>query len=97
MVQEGLPFLVMELIEGTPIDQYCEEHELAVNERLKLFTDICAAVQFAHQRLVIHLRPISMGGISRSFGSSLPGSGMEEIQTEERAALVTNYRAANRR
>jgi serine/threonine protein kinase/tetratricopeptide (TPR) repeat protein len=52
--QEGLPFLVMELIEGTPIDQYCEEHELAVNERLKLFTQICAAVQFAHQRLVIH-------------------------------------------
>ena len=52
--QEGLPFLVMELIEGTPIDQYCEEHELAVNERLKLFRQICAAVQFAHQRLVIH-------------------------------------------
>ena len=52
--QEGLPFLAMELIEGTPIDQYCEEHELAVNERLKLFTQVCAAVQFAHQRLVIH-------------------------------------------
>jgi serine/threonine protein kinase/tetratricopeptide (TPR) repeat protein len=52
--QEGLPFLVMELIEGTPIDQYCEEHELAVNEQLKLFTQVCAAVQFAHQRLVIH-------------------------------------------
>jgi len=51
---EGLPFLVMELIEGTPIDQYCEEHELAVNERLKLFTQVCTAVQFAHQRLVIH-------------------------------------------
>jgi serine/threonine protein kinase len=61
----------MELIEGTPIDQYCEEHELGVNERLKLFTDICAAVQFAHQRLVIHLRPISISGISGSFGSSL--------------------------
>lgn len=52
--QERLPFLVMELIEGTPIDQYCDEHELAVNERLKLFTQVCAAVQFAHQRLVIH-------------------------------------------
>ena len=52
--QEGLPFLVMELIVGTPIDQYCEEHDSAVHERLKLFTQVCAAVQFAHQRLVIH-------------------------------------------
>ena len=52
--QEGLPFLVMEMIQGTPIDQYCEEHELAVSERLKLFTQVCEAVQFAHQRLVIH-------------------------------------------
>src|SRR3954453_24262998 len=52
--QEGLPFLVMEVIEGTPIDQYCEEHDLVLNDRLKLFTHVCAAVQFAHQRLVIH-------------------------------------------
>ena len=52
--EEGLPYLVMELIDGTPIDQYCEEHDLPVNERLKLFTQVCAAVQYAHQRLVIH-------------------------------------------
>jgi eukaryotic-like serine/threonine-protein kinase len=42
--EEGLPYLVMELIDGTPIDQYCEEHDLPVNERLKLFTQVCAAV-----------------------------------------------------
>jgi serine/threonine protein kinase len=52
--EEGLPYLVMELIDGTPIDQYCEEHDLGLNERLKLFTQVCAAVQYAHQRLVIH-------------------------------------------
>ena len=52
--EDGLPYLVMELIEGTPIDQYCEEHDLPINERLKLFTQVCAAVQYAHQRLVIH-------------------------------------------
>jgi len=52
--EEGVPYLVMELIEGTPVDQYCEEHELDLRERLRLFTQICAAVQFAHQRLVIH-------------------------------------------
>jgi serine/threonine protein kinase/tetratricopeptide (TPR) repeat protein len=60
--QEGLPFLVMEVIEGTPIDQYCEEHDLVLNDRLKLFTHVCAAVQFAHQRLVIHrdIKPINI-------------------------------------
>ena len=52
--EDGLPYLVMELIEGTPIDLYCEERNLSVKERLKLFTQVCAAVQYAHQRLVIH-------------------------------------------
>ncbi len=51
---EGLPFLAMELIEGTPIDEYCDAHSLSVTERLKLFCTACAAVQYAHQRLVIH-------------------------------------------
>jgi serine/threonine protein kinase len=51
---EGIPYLVMELIEGTPIDQYCDEHDLDITERLQLFTQVCAAVQYAHQRLVIH-------------------------------------------
>src|SRR5260221_5814411 len=51
---EGIPYLVMELIEGIPIDQYCDEHDLDIAERLQLFTQVCAAVQYAHQRLVIH-------------------------------------------
>jgi eukaryotic-like serine/threonine-protein kinase len=51
---EGLPYLVMELIEGTPIDRYCEDHDLSIPERLQLFNQVCAAVQYAHQRLVIH-------------------------------------------
>ena len=52
--EEGVPYLVMELVEGTAIDQYCEKHNLDVNDRLRLFTQVCAAVQYAHQRLVIH-------------------------------------------
>jgi eukaryotic-like serine/threonine-protein kinase len=52
--EDGLPYLVMELIEGTPMDQYCEERELSIAERLQLFIQVCAAVQYAHQRLVIH-------------------------------------------
>ena len=59
---EGLPYLVMELIEGTPIDQYCEARKLNVNDRLRLFVQVCGAVQYAHQRLVIH-RDIKPGNI----------------------------------
>ncbi len=52
--EDGIPYLVMELIEGTPIDQYCKEQDLDITERLQLFIQVCAAVQYAHQRLVIH-------------------------------------------
>lgn len=52
--EDGVPYLVMELIEGTPIDQYCEDHQLGIFERLQLFNEVCSAVQYAHQRLVIH-------------------------------------------
>ena len=60
--EDGIPYLVMELIEGTPIDQYCDAHDLDIPERLKLFNQVCAAVQYAHQRLVIH-RDIKPGNI----------------------------------
>jgi tetratricopeptide (TPR) repeat protein len=50
----GIPYLVMELVKGAPIDQYCDTHRLTVTQRLQLFRDVCAAVQYAHQRLVIH-------------------------------------------
>lgn len=52
--EDDIPYLVMELIEGTPIDRYCDEHDLDTADRLELFIQVCAAVQYAHQRLVIH-------------------------------------------
>jgi len=52
--EDGVPYLVMELVEGVPIDQYCEERDIKVDERLRLFLQVCAAVQYAHQRLVVH-------------------------------------------
>lgn len=51
---EGLPYLVMEYVEGIPIDQYCNSRRLSTNERLRLFRIVCAAVQYAHQNLVVH-------------------------------------------
>jgi serine/threonine protein kinase len=50
----GRPYFVMELIRGTPITQYCDEHRLTLRERLQLFVSICQAVQHAHQKSIIH-------------------------------------------
>jgi len=51
---DGLPYLVMEYIEGKPIDVYCDQYQLAIAERLKLFLGVCSAVAYAHQNLVVH-------------------------------------------
>jgi serine/threonine protein kinase/tetratricopeptide (TPR) repeat protein len=51
---EGSPFLVMEYVEGRPIDDYCDQHKLSVDDRLRLFSKVCDAVQYAHDKLVIH-------------------------------------------
>ncbi len=51
---EGLPFLVMDYVEGSPIDEYCDQHKLSVDDRLHLFGKVCDAVQYAHQNLVVH-------------------------------------------
>jgi len=51
---DGQPFLVMEHVEGRPITVYGDEHGLGTRERLALFLPVCAAVQYAHQNLVVH-------------------------------------------
>jgi eukaryotic-like serine/threonine-protein kinase len=51
---DGRPYFVMEYIEGDSIDVYAAKHDLSVDDRLKLFLDVCRAVQFAHQNLVVH-------------------------------------------
>jgi serine/threonine-protein kinase len=51
---DGLPYFAMELIEGAPLTRYCDEHELPVARRLELVAQVCDAVSYAHQHLVIH-------------------------------------------
>lgn len=50
----GRPYFVMEWVNGVPITKYCDESNLAIWERVELFTDVCAAVQHAHQKGIIH-------------------------------------------
>jgi len=62
VTDEGYPFLVMELVEGEPIDEYCDSQELDIEERLTLLIDVCSAVQYAHQNLIIH-RDLKPGNV----------------------------------
>ncbi|MBL9119001.1 MAG: protein kinase [Phycisphaerae bacterium] len=51
---DGRPYFVMELIEGVPITRYCDQERLPIERRLRLFMDVCRAVEHAHQKGVIH-------------------------------------------
>jgi serine/threonine protein kinase len=59
---EGLPYLVMEYVQGQDIDTYCDQRKLGVPERLRLFLGVCAAVHHAHRSLVVH-RDIKPGNV----------------------------------
>ncbi len=51
---EGAPYLVLEYVDGLPIDRSCDARRLDLRARLRVFLEVCAAVQFAHRHLVIH-------------------------------------------
>ncbi len=96
---EGQPYLVMELVEGRPITKYCDAHDLTTRERLEMFRDVCAAVQYAHQNLVIH-RDLKPGNILVNekgepklldFGIAklLAGADGEEAPTQTMAPMMT--------
>ena len=96
---DGIPYLVMELVEGTPIDAHCKIHSLSITRRLELFLPVCAAVHYAHQHLVIHrdLKPsnilVSPEGVPKllDFGIAKILSPTGGLETTLMHALTPEY------
>ncbi len=102
---EGNPFFAMELVRGESITQYCHKNNLSINQRLRLFLQVCAGVQHAHQKGVIHrdLKPSNImvqkdGGqaivkiIDFGMAKSLDGAlGTQTLNTEQGLAGTPAY------
>ena len=110
---EGTTYLVMELIDGQPITDYCDEHKLDTAARVKLFIQVCAAVQYAHQHMVIHrdLKPsnilVTRDGVPKLLdfgiakildpGAAPDNAGLTVARARHPHARVCEPRAASRR
>ncbi len=95
---DGLPFFVMEYVDGTSLLSYCDEQRLSIADRLRLFRRVCNAVQYAHQSLVVHrdLKPSNIlvtaeghpklldFGIAKLLTPAIVGGSVEETTPFDR-------------
>jgi len=87
---DGLPYLVMEHIDGLRITDYCDQKKLNLTHRLELFQKVCAAVEYAHQNLVIHrdLKPSNIL-VEESGSPKLLDFGIAKLLDEDTEGLTT--------
>ncbi|MCH9649703.1 MAG: serine/threonine-protein kinase [Deltaproteobacteria bacterium] len=86
----GQSYLVMEYVDGEPIDKYCRTNGLGVEDRLRLLCDVCAAVQAAHLQLIVHrdLKPSNIL-VTRDGEVKLLDFGIAKLLPSEEAADLT--------
>ncbi|MCC7499633.1 MAG: protein kinase [Bryobacterales bacterium] len=100
--EEGTPYIVMELVEGVPIDVYCRERQLDAASRIRLFQQAAGAIDFIHRNLIVHrdIKPanilVTADGVPKllDFGISrvLPADGEERDATAPEWRVMTlNY------
>jgi serine/threonine protein kinase/WD40 repeat protein len=95
--EAGRPYFVMELVQGIPITEFCDKNKLPAHERLKLFIQVCQAVQSAHQKGIIHrdLKPSNVL-VTLHHGEPMPkvidfGVAKATNQKLTEKTLFTNY------
>jgi serine/threonine protein kinase len=96
--QSGRPYFVMELIRGIKITEYCDQHSATTEERLKLFIQVCQAVQHAHQKGIIHrdIKPSNILVTTTEAGVPLPvviDFGIAKATTNQRLTDKTLFTA----
>ena len=87
--EDGLPYFVLEYVEGMTITRYCDQHKLNTIERVKLFRQVCAAVLFAHQNLIVHrdIKPRNII-VTEDGTPKLLDFGIAKILSADRASSV---------
>ncbi len=95
---DGVPYYVMEFIEGKPIDEYCDAQRFSIVDRLRLFCAVCSAVHYAHQRLVVHrdIKPANIlvtgDGVPKLLDFGIAKLLQPDSQLDEGARTVTMLR-----
>ncbi|MFC4311318.1 protein kinase [Steroidobacter flavus] len=96
--KDGQPYLVMEYVHGEPVDRYCDRQQLDLTARLKLFLEICNAVQYAHQNLIVHrdLKPANILVTAEGAPKLLDFGIAKLLDTGDAAAMLALTRMNDR-